>query len=101
MTTPSVFAPQVPMPVWLRPSVICDGLLGQEDEWQDVEDGKVEPPTPKDDLDPSDLDEKPAYEQPAEQPQKDGAAGQSSDPDKLRQMEEKFARTVNIDKPFN
>ena len=101
MTIPLALAPPVPMPGWLHPPVVCDGLLGQEDEWQDVEDGKLEPPTAEDDRDPSNLDETPVHEQPAEQPQQGVPASQPSDSDKLRQMEEKFARTVNIDKPLN
>ena len=59
-----------------------DGLLGQEDEWNDVEDGKLEPPT-------------------ADTPQSPPDDAQPPADDHLRQMEEKFARTVNIDKPLN
>ena len=62
-----------------------DGLLGQEDELEDVGKGKLEP-------EPEDAGDSPAdYESPEQAP----------DVDELRLMEEKFARTINIDKALN
>ena len=105
MMQPQSFPVQAPMPGWLLSSMLCDGLGGQEDELEDVGKGKLQPPTPASDLDPSNLDEAPVYEEvgeSAEQAPSEGeSAGQAPDADKLRQMEEKFARTVNIDKPLN
>ena len=71
-----------------------DGLLGQEDEIEDAGAGKLEPPTDPADEAPSDLDDSPLHESPADYESETGAPAA----DELRRIEEKFSRTVNIDK---
>ena len=91
--------PAAPPPLWF------DGLTGQEDELEDVSKGKLEAPTADT---ASDLDEAPVSQTPnagedaADQAAEHRDGGPEATPDdELRRMEEKFARTVTIDKPVN